>query len=112
MNRNDPWDNAMKLDIIAAKKHWHWAGRRYLKNQTILSKQQINKAKNYMVKIMHKTKSELYSTEINSATSKKSLFAVCNKLFGLEYFLFSSIYLMNQLPAIFSYLFNEYTLTN
>ena len=25
INQNDPWYNAMKSDIIAAKKHRHWA---------------------------------------------------------------------------------------
>ena len=29
INQNDPWYTAMKYDIIAAKKHRHWAGRQY-----------------------------------------------------------------------------------
>ena len=43
INRNDPWYNAMKSDIIAAKKHRHWAERQYLDYLTILNKQQIKK---------------------------------------------------------------------
>ena len=31
INRNDPWQNAIKSDIIAAKKHRHWAERQHLK---------------------------------------------------------------------------------
>ena len=54
INRNDPRHNAMKYDIIAAKKLRHWAERQYLKYPTILNKQHINKAKKSMVKIMHK----------------------------------------------------------
>ena len=50
INRNDPWYNAMKSDIIAAKKHGHWADRQYLGYPTILNKQRFNKAKNSMVK--------------------------------------------------------------
>ena len=92
----------MKSDIIAAKKHRHWAERQYLKYPTILNKQQFHKAKNSMVKIMHKAKSKFYLSEINSATSKKSLFAKCNKLLGHEKFAhFQNIYLIDQLPAIF-----------
>ena len=44
--------NAMKSDIIAAKKHRHWAKRQYLKYPSILSKHQSYKAKNSMVKTM------------------------------------------------------------
>ena len=57
INQNYQWYNAMKSGIIAAKKHKHWAERQYLKNLTILRKQQFNKAKNSMVKLMHKAKS-------------------------------------------------------
>ena len=84
INRNDPWYNAMKSDIIAAKKHRQWAERQYLRYPTILNKQQFNKAKNSMAKIIQKAKSKFYLSEINSATSKKSLFAICNKLLGLK----------------------------
>ena len=50
---------------------------------------------------MHRTKSELYLSEIISATSKESLFA--DKLLGFEsLFPFPNIYLMDQLPAIFN----------
>ena len=45
INQNDPWYNAMKSDIIAAKKHRHWAERQYLKYPTILNKQQHNNKK-------------------------------------------------------------------
>ena len=31
INQNDQWYHAMKSDIIAAKKHRHWAERQYLK---------------------------------------------------------------------------------
>ena len=58
ITRNDPWYDAMKSDIIAAKKHRHWAERQYLRYPTILNKQQFNKAKKIMVKIMHKTESK------------------------------------------------------
>ena len=57
LNRNDPWYNAMKSDIVAAKKHRHWAERQCLRYPTILNKQQFNKAKNPLVEIMHKAKS-------------------------------------------------------
>ena len=60
INRNDPYYSAMKSDIIAAKKHRYWEERQYLKNPTILNKQQFNIAKNSKVKIMHKAKSEFY----------------------------------------------------
>ena len=72
----------MKSDIIAAENHSHWAERQHLENQTILNGQQFNKSKNSMVKIMHRAKSKFYSSEINSATSKKSLLAICDKLLG------------------------------
>ena len=84
LNQNDLWYNAMKSNITAAKKHRHWAERQYLKNPTILNKQRLNKAKNSMVRVIHKAKSKFYLSETNSATSKKSLFAVCNKLLGLQ----------------------------
>ena len=60
ITRNDPWYNAMRSDIIAAKKHRHWAERQYLKYPTILNKQQFNKAKNSMVKIIQRAKSKFY----------------------------------------------------
>ena len=102
INRNDPWHNAMKSDIIVAKKHRHWAEIQYLKYPTILNKQQSNKAKNSMVTMMHKAKSKFYLSEINSATSKKSFFATYNKLLGLKKLApFPNIYLIDQLPAIF-----------
>ena len=41
INRNDPWYNAMKSDIIAANKHRHWAERQNLKYPTIQNKQKI-----------------------------------------------------------------------
>ena len=103
INRNDPCYNAMKCDIIAGKKHSHWAERQLLKYPTILNKLIFNKAKNSMVEIMQKAKSEFYLSEINSATSKKSLFATCNKLLGLKKLPpFPNIYLIDQLPAIFN----------
>ena len=71
-------------DIIAAEKHRHWAERQYLKYPAILNKQQFNKAKYSMVKILQKAKSKFYLSEIYSATSRKSLFAICNKLLGLK----------------------------
>ena len=103
INRNDPWYNAMKSDIIAAKKHRHWAERQYLKYPTILNKQQFNKAKNSMLRIIQRAKSKFYLSEIYSATSKKSLFTVCNKLLGLiKLAPFQNIYLIDQLPDIFN----------
>ena len=54
-----------------------------------------------MVKIEQKSKSQFYLSEINSATSEKSMFAVCNKLLWLEKLApFQNIYLIDQLPAI------------
>ena len=68
-----------------------------------MNKQQFNKVKNYMVTIMHRANSEFYFYEINSATSKKSLLAIWNKLLGLEQLaLFPNIYLMDQMDAIFN----------
>ena len=56
-----------------------------------------------MVKIMHMAKSKFYLSEINSATSKKSLFAKCKKLLGLDKLSpFPNIYLINQLPAFYN----------
>ena len=102
INRNDPWYNAMKSDIIAAKKHRHWAEKQYLKYPTILNKLIFNKAKNYMVKIIQMAQSRFCLSEINSATSKKSLYATCNKLLGFKKLPpFQNIYLIDQLPAIF-----------
>ena len=108
INRNDPWYNAMKSDIIAAKIHRHLAERQYLRYPTILNKQRFNKAKNYMVKIIQKAKSKFYLSEIYSATLKKSLSAICNKLLGLKKLapFFKYIYLIDQLPAISNDLFN------
>ena len=92
----------MKSDIIAARKHRHWAERQYLKYPTIQNKLQFNKAKKFMEKIMHKENSKLYLSEINSATSKKSLSDICNKLLGFEKLPpYPNIYLIYQLPAIF-----------
>ena len=103
INRNDPWYNAMKSDIIVAKKHRHWAERQYLKYPTILNKQKFNKAKNSLVKIMKKANSKFYLYEIYSATSKKSFFAICNKLLRLKKLAhFQNIYLIDQLPDIFN----------
>ena len=97
----------MKSDIIAAKNIGNGAERQYLKYPTVLNKQQFNKAKRSMVKVMQKAKSEFYLSEINSATSKKSLFAICNKLLGLEKLApFPNIYLIDHLPAIFNDFFN------
>ena len=70
INRNDPWYNAMKSDIITTQKHGHWAEGQYLENTTILNKQQFNKAKYSMVKITHSPKSKFYLSEINSARKK------------------------------------------
>ena len=51
-----------------------------------------------MVRLMHKAKSKLYLSEYNF---KKSLFAICNKLLGLEKSApFPNTYLMYHLPAI------------
>ena len=73
INQNDPWYNAIKSDIIAAKKHRYWTERQYLKYPTILNKQQFNKAKNSMAKIMHRARSKFYLSEIYPATSNKEL---------------------------------------
>ena len=55
---------------------------------------------------MNKAKSTFYLSEITSATSKKSLFVICNKLIGLEKFApFQNIYLIDQLSAIFNDVF-------
>ena len=55
-----------------------------------------------MVKRIQRAKSKFYLSEINSATPKKSLFAICNKLLWLEKLApFPNIYLIDQLPAIF-----------
>ena len=54
-----------------------------------------------MARTIPKAKSKFYLSEINSATSKKSLFATCNKLLGLENLTpFTNIYLTDQLPVI------------
>ena len=45
INRNDPWCDAMKSDIIAAKKHRLWDIRQYLNYPTILNKQKFTKQK-------------------------------------------------------------------
>ena len=56
---------------------------------------------------MQKAKSKLYLSEIYSATSKKCLFAICNKPLGLEKFApFQNIYLIDQLTAIFNDFFH------
>ena len=56
-----------------------------------------------MVKIIQRAKSKFYLSEIYSATSKKSLFAICNKLLGLKKLApFPNIYLIDQLPDIFN----------
>ena len=48
----------------------------------------------------------MFLFEINSATSKKSLFAICNNLLRLKKLApFQNIYLIDQLPAIFKDLF-------
>ena len=92
----------MKSDIIATKKHRYWTERQYIKN-SILNKQQINKGKFLMATIMQKTMSKFYLSEIYSATSKKSLFDICNKLLGLKKIApFPNSYLIDQLPAIFN----------
>ena len=61
-----------------------------------------------MVKIMQKAKSKFYLSQIYSSTSKKSLFAICNKLLGLKKLAaFPNIYLIDQLPAIFYVFINK-----
>ena len=58
---------------------------------------------------MHKSKAEFYLSEFSSSTSKKRLFAVCNKLLGLEKLSpFPNIHLMDQLSAIF----NDFFISN
>ena len=69
INRNDPWYDATKSQIIGA--HRQWAERQYIRYPTILNKQQFNKAKASMVKIMHEAKSKFHLSEINSATSNE-----------------------------------------
>ena len=71
INQNYLWYNSMNSDIIAAKRHRNLAERQYLKNLTILNKQQFSKAANYMVNIMHRAKSKFCLSEINSVTSKR-----------------------------------------
>ena len=52
---------------------------------------------------MQTAKIKFYLSEINSATSKKSLFASCNKLLGFNKIApNSNIYLIDQLPATFN----------
>ena len=51
----------------------HWPERQYLESPIILNKQQFNKARNSMVKIIHRANSEFYLSEYNSATSKESV---------------------------------------
>ena len=70
-NRNDPWHDAMKSDIIATKKHGHWAVGLYLENTTILSRQRFNKAKYSMVKITHRAKSKFYLSELTQRRKKE-----------------------------------------
>ena len=48
-----------------------------------------------MVKILHRSKSKFYLSEINSAASKNTLFAICNQLLRLEKLApFPNMYLM------------------
>ena len=59
---------------------------------------QVYKAKNSIVKILHRAKSELYLSELSSATLRKCLFAVCNNLLGLGKLApFTNMYLMDQM---------------
>ena len=44
IDKNDPWHNAMKSDIIATKNR-HLGTKTVLKNQCILNRQQFSKAK-------------------------------------------------------------------
>ena len=62
-----------------------------------------------MVKIMHRSKSKFYLSEINSAASKNNLSAICNKLLAFEKIApFQNIYLIDQLPAIFNDFIYQY----
>ena len=45
INLNDSWYNAMKSDIIVAKKHRHWAERQCLKIQLFLISINLTKLK-------------------------------------------------------------------
>ena len=59
-----------------------------------------------MAKIMNKAKSEFYLFQNNSATSKNSFLAACNKPLRFEKLApFPNIYLMDQLPVIFNDIF-------
>ena len=73
--------------------------RQYLITSTSLNKQ-FNKAKTNMVKIIHRTKLEVYLDEINSATTKRVclLLATVNAWTKIQ---FTNINTIVQLPAIF-----------
>ena len=71
MNQNDPWYIAMKSDIIDAKKHRHWSESQYLRYPSILNKQQFNKAKNCMVKQMHKAMSKFIYLKLAQRLQKR-----------------------------------------
>ena len=61
----------MKSNIIAGKKHSHWAERQYLKYPTILNKLKFNKAKNSMVKIMQKECQNLIYLKLTQRLQKE-----------------------------------------
>ena len=50
-DRLEPWDRDVKDELEAAKKHKHWAERRWVKTATTVNKQTFTAAKRLVAKI-------------------------------------------------------------
>ena len=100
-----PW---FSTEIRAAKQQRRQAERQWVKSGLTVHKQLFNKAKKYVTKIVHTTKTAFYSAKIVEGSSSRELFSVCNQLLGkTKSSLLPTIYSAAELPTRFLQFFES-----
>ena len=93
--RSSPWYAGVSQELRSAKCQCRRAERRWLKTGLTVDKQIYGAAKRAVTNIVHKAKSDYFSSQIAQSNCCKELFSVCNKLRGCN----SGLSLPTALPV-------------
>ena len=93
--RSSPWYAGVSQELRSAKRQRRRAERRWLKTGLTVDKQIYGDAKRAVTNIVHKAKSDYFSSQIAQSNCCKELFSVCNELRGCN----SGLSLPTALPV-------------
>ena len=93
--RSSPWYAGVSQELRSAKRQRRRAERRWLKTGLTVDKQIYGAAKRAVTNIVHKAKSDYFSSQIAQSNCCKELFSVCNELRGCN----SGLSLPTALPV-------------